>query len=173
MKACALGLTIMARIHGSLKRSPTRTTLVPWPWADGGVVVVVVVTVGRSSLRLSATVVSPWAAGLELPEPMGGTGRVVASGRGGAAEAGGWAGRESAWPAANGQDGAMLAVVFGSALATAVPAGRRGAAAAGSFGPCQWPRSLMMSFAVTLARAGRPAACAGRAGFAVADASSK
>ena len=67
----------------------------------------------------------------------------------------------------------MLAVVFGSALATAVPAGRRGAAvvraapvcgastgsALGS--PCQKPRSLMMSFAVVLARATRLAACAG------------
>src|SRR5439155_260997 len=44
----ALGLTIMARIHGSLKRSPTRTTLGP---LDGA-------TEGWSSLRLTAIVVS-------------------------------------------------------------------------------------------------------------------
>src|SRR6516165_10667865 len=48
MKLCALGLTIMARIHGSLKRSPTRTTLGPL----GGAME------GWSSLRLTAIVVS-------------------------------------------------------------------------------------------------------------------
>src|SRR5262245_42340412 len=36
MKICALGPTITARIHGSLKRSPTRTTLGPLGGATEG-----------------------------------------------------------------------------------------------------------------------------------------
>src|SRR5436309_8272426 len=53
MKFCALGLTIIARIHGSLKRSPTRTTLAAMA-LDGAT---------ESSLRFTATVVSAEAAG--------------------------------------------------------------------------------------------------------------
>src|SRR5262249_50468896 len=55
MKPCALGLTIMARSHGSLKRSPTRTRFGPFGFsgAAGGAA-----TDGRASLRLTATVVS-------------------------------------------------------------------------------------------------------------------
>src|SRR5262249_1224001 len=66
MKPCALGLTIMARSHGSLKRSPTRTRLGPWGFSG---VTAAGVTVGRSSLRLSAMVVSGVARG--VPDPIG------------------------------------------------------------------------------------------------------
>src|SRR5262245_65958018 len=54
MKLCALGLTIMARIHGSLKRSPTRTTIGTLGGAMGG----------WSSLRLVAIVLSRGEAGV-------------------------------------------------------------------------------------------------------------
>src|SRR5438876_7806937 len=65
MKLCALGLTIMARIHGSLKRSPTRTTTTPL--ALGGA------TKEESSLRLTATVVSAGRSivGRAVPPPTG------------------------------------------------------------------------------------------------------
>src|SRR5712691_8687871 len=80
MKPWALGLTIMARSHGSLKRSPTRTTL-----GTLGVTVVAggAATAGRSSLRLTATVVSAGAA-RDVPVPIG-TARAAAIGVGCAA----------------------------------------------------------------------------------------
>jgi hypothetical protein len=67
----------MARIHGSLKRSPTRTTLAPWCGATDD---------GRSSLRLTAMVVSGAATGAarDVPTPIGNV-RAVAIGVGCAA----------------------------------------------------------------------------------------
>src|SRR5262245_45886375 len=64
MKLCALGLTIMARIHGSLKRSPTRTTIAPL--GLGG-------AEGESSLCLTAIGVSDGraAVGRVVPPPTG------------------------------------------------------------------------------------------------------
>ena len=79
MKFCALGLTIMARIQGSLKRSPTRTTLTL-------VVLGATTDDGRSSKRLTAMVVSGGATGAarDVPKPMGRV-RAVAIGVGCAA----------------------------------------------------------------------------------------
>jgi len=48
MKFWALGLTIMARIHGSLKRSPTRTTLLALAMGAA--------SEGESPVRLAAIV---------------------------------------------------------------------------------------------------------------------
>ena len=59
----------MARIHGSLKRSPTRTTLI---------VLVGVSTDGRSSLRFTATVVSGGAAAARGVPSASGTALAVA-----------------------------------------------------------------------------------------------
>src|ERR1700730_15045123 len=107
MKVCALGLTIMARIHGSLKRSPIRTTLVPLVLDD--------VTGGGSSLCLTATVVS--AGGVRgVAVPMG-IARAGAMGGGCAAWARARGGGSLSLLSVSGQDGATLAVVAGSALA--------------------------------------------------------
>src|SRR5262245_28867155 len=67
-KLWALGLTIIARIHGSLKRSPTRTTLMGL--VEGS-------TDGRSSLRFTATVGSGGAAGAARGIPSAGTALAV------------------------------------------------------------------------------------------------
>ena len=124
MKFCALGLTIMARIQGSLKRSPTRTTL--GPFGLGGT------TDGRSSLRLTATVVS-------AGRRRGGRGarrsqethrhgvRAVASA---AAHRRGACGIGSLFVRSVSGHGVRLAVGAGSA-AVATAAGRRGAARRG------------------------------------------
>ena len=79
IKFCALGLTIMARIQGSLKRSPTRTTLTL-------VVLGATTDDGRSSKRLTAMVVSGGATGAarDVTGPMGRV-RAVAIGVGCAA----------------------------------------------------------------------------------------
>src|SRR5262245_51945909 len=157
MTLCVLGLTIMARIQGSLKRSPTWTRLSPCGF--GGVTA----AAGCSSVRFAATVVSalsPWAR--DDPAPIG-SGRAAAIGVGcDAYERALAAGSPSARPASG--HGARLAVAAGSALAVVTAAAARrgaGAAVAGvvSAGP--------------LARATRLAACAGRAGFDVAEATSK
>src|SRR5262245_5905984 len=65
MKLCALGLTIMARIHGSLKRSTTRTTTAPL--VLGGAIE------GEPSLCLAAISVSDGTAavGRVVPPPTG------------------------------------------------------------------------------------------------------
>src|SRR5262249_51600059 len=78
MKACALGLTSMTRIHGSLKRSAARITLGPLAGA----------TDRRSSLRLTAIVVSGSAAGAACGVSVSvGSARATAIGVGCAAEA--------------------------------------------------------------------------------------
>ena len=62
MKPCALGLKIIARSHGSLYDSPA---LMAWALATGADAT----TVGRSPLRLTATVVAGGNAGATRAPP--------------------------------------------------------------------------------------------------------